>query len=448
MERLAGSQVATRDARWQGSLDLIAEMRRQPGITRAEAARRRGLSSGSATDIVSRLRRLALVDEVSAPSRPRGRPTSMLVPHPNGPLVLAIELRRNGWRSTYAAIDGEPVPLQSGALADQAPGRVVSRLARAVEGAQRRFGMRLRAASVAAAAVVQGSRVVQFDTLGWEDVDLAGIVPDDLPLLVGNDATLAGVAEARRGASSAAGTSLHLAVAVGIGGILVVDGVPVAGATGAGGEYGHLPFGDPSRQCHCGASGCWDLEVDGRELARLLGDAAPADPYRYTSDVLAAAAGGDDRAQAAVAQVASALGRGVAGLVNAHDAEVVTLGGLGPPLLAAAEEAFESSYLHGLMRFRRRSPPPVLPAAYTDDGPLRGAIELALDVVLSESGLSSWSAEQGPVPVRQLDGGRPPRPGTGSSPLARSDEHRSDARDGPPAGARPSRSRTAVGRGS
>ena len=407
MDALTRSQVATRDARWQGGLDLMAEMRRQPGITRAEAARRRGLSSGSATDIVSRLRRLAVVDEVTAPSGARGRPTSVLVPHPAGPVVLAIDLRRNGWRSAYAAIDGEPQPLQAGGLVNQEPGRAVARLAKVVERARQRFGTRLRAVSVAVAAVAQGSHVVQFDTFRWEDVDVAGIVPGGLPLLVGNDATLAGVAEARRGASRAARTSLHLSVLVGIGGVIVVDGVPVSGATGAGGEFGHLPFSDPSRQCHCGARGCWDLDVDGRAIARLLGDPAPTDPYRYLTHVLAAAAV-DDRAQAAVGHAASALGRGVAGLVNAHDPEVVTLGGLGPPLVATAEEAFQDSYTQGLMRFHRGSPPPILTAAYQDDGPLRGAIELALDLVLCESGLSSWSAEQGRAPAQELDQVREP----------------------------------------
>ena len=412
MEHPPGSAASTRDARWQGGLGLIGEMRRQPGITRAEAARRQGLSTGSATEIVSRLRRLSLVDEVPAPSGARGRPTSVLVPHPDGPVVLAIDLRHNGWESAYALLDGEPKPLASGAVAGQDPGRVVARLASAVAWARRRFGGRLRAVSVAVAATVRDSRVVQFDTFRWEDVDLAGIVTGGLPLLVGNDATLAGVAEARRGAAKATRTSLHLTVLVGVGGILVVDGAPVAGATGAAGEFGHLPFGDPSSECpSCGAKGCWDLQVDGRALARLLGDPAPPDPYRYTTEVIAAAEG-DDWARAAVAHVAGALGRGIAGLVNAYDPEVVTLGGLGPQLVGTAEEAFQNSYRQGLMRFRRGSPPPIIAAAYRQDGPLRGAIELGLDLVVCEAGLSAWSAEQGPGHRTTGSAGRVDRPRT------------------------------------
>lgn len=387
---------SAREPRWQGGLELIAELRRQPGITRAEAARRRALSSGSATDIVARLRDLALIDEIAAPTGKRGRPTRALAPHRDGPVVLAIDLRQNRWESAYADIDGTPQAMRSGSTATRPADQMIADLTTAVRHASRRFGRRLRAVSVAVAGTVQNGRIVHSAALGWESVDLGEIDVGGLPLLVGNDATLAGITEARRGAASDTRTSLHLTVEVGIGGILVVDGLPVDGATGAGGEFGHLPFGDPARPCPCGARGCWDIEVDGRALARQLGEPAPHDPYDYAHQVIAAASH-DARSRQAVAHVASALGRGVAGLVNAHDPEVVTLGGLGPLLLDAAEAAFERSYRLGLMRFRRQQPPPVVAAAYREEGPIRGAIEVALDLVLSEAGLNLWSSEQAPV---------------------------------------------------
>lgn len=371
----------------------MAEVRRQPGITRANAARRQGLSSGSAADIISRLRRLSLIDEMPAPTGMRGRPTHVLSAHSRGPVVLAIDIRRGGWHSAYAGIDGEPHRFPSGGPGNL-PDRVITGLGAAVAQARRRFGARLRAVSVSVAGTVQNGRVVHSAALGWRAVNLAEIAATGgLPLLIGNDATLAGIAEARTGAASAERTSLHLTVMTGIGGALVVDGEPLTGATGAGGEFGHLPFGDPGVPCSCGANGCWDMEVDGRGLARLLSDPAPDDPYRYANEVIAAAAS-CSRSQAAVAHAATSLARGVAGLVNAHDPQIVTLGGLGPSLVAAARQAFQDSYRQGLMSFRRDLPPPVVTAEYHEDGPLRGAIERALDIVLSEEGLASWSAKQ------------------------------------------------------
>ena len=66
------SRVAV--ARWQGALDLLRLVRREPGITRAAAAQALRLSSGSATEIAARLRDLRLLDERPAASGGRGRP--------------------------------------------------------------------------------------------------------------------------------------------------------------------------------------------------------------------------------------------------------------------------------------------------------------------------------------------------------------------------------------
>jgi predicted NBD/HSP70 family sugar kinase len=104
--------------------------------------------------------------------------------------------------------------------------------------------------------------------------------------------------------------------------------------------------------------------------------------------------GHDARASSAVGLVAGALGRGVAGLVNAHDPQVVTLGGLGGLLVAAAEAGFDDAYRAGLMRFRREAPPAVVPATYSQDGVPRGALAAGLDLILTEGGLDAWSAER------------------------------------------------------
>lgn len=378
-----------RTARWRSAAELLELVRREPGITRAAAAQRLRLSTGSATEITARLRDLCLLTEAPAPISGRGRPTSMLRPHPKGPVVVAIELRHEDWRCAVASVDAEPELLEAGRHESRDLDSVLTTLHEAVVRARQRFGHRVRAISVAVAGTVSVGHLVQSVTLGWEWADLTGIGGDPaMPLLVGNDATLAGVAEARTGRAANAHTALHLLVEVGIGGALIVGGHPVTGATGAGGEYGHIPFGDPSLRCPCGARGCWDLEVDGRALARHLGDPEPSDPRTYTRRVLERR---DPAAQEAVRRVVSALGSGVAGLINAHDPDLVTLGGLAVPLRAAAPATFDSAYNDGLMHFRRTQPPPVLDAQHGDDGALHGAIAVGLDHITSESALAAWA---------------------------------------------------------
>ncbi|MFG1876439.1 ROK family protein [Sphaerisporangium sp. NPDC049003] len=380
-----------RNARWRAAADVLAQVRREPGITRASVARRLNLSTGSATEITARLRDLRLLTETPAPVRGRGRPTTVLAPHPSGPLVLAAELRQEDWRCAVATLDGRVEHLQAGRHASRDPGPVLAELRQVLDRSRRWYGERVRAVSLAVAATFVDGHLVQASSLGWGPVDLTGLIAGSgLPLLVGNDATLAGVAEARTGSASGAATALHLLVEVGIGGALIVGGHPVTGAGGAGGEYGHIPFGDRRLRCPCGARGCWDLEVDGRALARHLGEPPPADPHTYMRDVLDRAPR-DAAARRAVAAVARALASGIAGLVNAHAPDVVTLGGFAGPLRAAAPAEFGEAYAEGLMTFRRAQPPPVLDAAHGDEGALRGAVAVGLDHVTSEAALASWA---------------------------------------------------------
>jgi hypothetical protein len=89
--------------------------------------------------------------------------------------------------------------------------------------------------------------------------------------------------------------------------------------------------------------------------------------------------------------MASSGGRGIAGLVNAFDPDIVTFGGLGRELLEVAGDHVYAAYLAGLMHFRLSAPPPLVPAHFGDDGPLVGATEEAFSAFITEGGLRSWS---------------------------------------------------------
>jgi predicted NBD/HSP70 family sugar kinase len=156
------------------------------------------------------------------------------------------------------------------------------------------------------------------------------------------------------------------------------------------GEFGHMPFGDPALRCRCGALGCWNTSLDGHGIARALGQPAPGDEVSYTRRILAAARAGQPAELAAMQAVARSLGRGTAGLVNAFDPDVVTIGGLGRDLLEVAGEHVTPAYHDGLMRFRA-SPPALLAARFGDDAPRTGAAEDAFAAVLTDDGLRAWT---------------------------------------------------------
>lgn len=380
--------------RWIGAAQLISVVRAEPGITRAAAAQRLGIGSGGAAELVARMREACLLDETPAPAQGRGRPTALLGPNADGPLVLAVDLRAADWRLALAGIDGRLDVVAQAGYAGQDLDAVLARLADAIRTVHRRNSKRLRVIAVSVAGTVSDDRLVQFTSKGWNDVDLsvlAAKIPQraEVSLLLGNDATLAGLSEARTGAARSAATALHLIVAQGVGGTLVVNGEPVAGAHGAAGEYGHIPFGDPGLECPCGARGCWDLTVDGRALARHRGDPPPADSVGYIHELLACER--DSKTRKAFDAVAASLGRGIGALVNLHDPNVVTVGGVGALIRAAAPGPFGEAYRDALMSFRKNSPPPVRDAEHGEDGPLHGAVALAVDHITTAAGLLEWA---------------------------------------------------------
>ncbi|MEU0489219.1 ROK family protein [Nocardiopsis sp. NPDC006139] len=385
--------------RWSTASELLRLVYAEPGITRTAACERLALASGAAAELIERLRAARLLAEHRAGRGGPGRPTTVLGAHPRGPLAAVVDLRAAGWRVLLGDLAGTVTEAAAGTYGDREPADFLPEVAGAVGAAARREHGRVGAVVAAVAGAVSGTRLLQFSTRGWHEADLGVLAGGTgVPLLVGNDATLGGIAEARGGAARGARAALHLLVAVGVGGALLVDGRPVTGARGAGGEYGHLPLGDPDLACPCGARGCWDLMVDGRALARHRGDPAPGDPFAYGREVLEAVRSGraPDRDRRAVERTARALGAGIAGLVNLHDPDAVTLAGLAPGLRAAAPDAFADAYRGGLMALHRADPPPVADAVHGSDGPVRGALALGFDEITGPAALARWSAHRTP----------------------------------------------------
>ncbi|MEV3936903.1 ROK family transcriptional regulator [Glycomyces sp. NPDC049804] len=373
-------------ARWSGALDLLHLVRSRPGVTRAEAAREMRVGSGTATEIAARLRALDLLAEAPAPPTGRGRPTTVLHAHPDGPLAAVVDVRYADWTVAIADLEGTLVESTTGRHASKRPDRVFADLREAAGNLADRYGGRVRAVSMSATGTVRRSGIVQSSVLGWRDVEVEPLLPG-VPQALGNDATLAGLAEARL--SHPGRSVLYLTIEVGIGGIFVDQGHAVTGATGAGGEFGHAPLGDPAVACPCGASGCWDVAVDGRAVARLKGEAEPDDPRAYLIEALV-----DPASRAAVEECAAVLGRGTAGLVNILDPELVCFGGLAPELRRAVPDVFGGAYRAGLMGFRRDDPPPVVPSVLGPNAPLLGAAEAAWDMILTEAGIAAWTEER------------------------------------------------------
>jgi len=368
-------------------------------LTRAELTRQLSLARGTATVLVRDLAGRRLIEELAGPvdatvQRARGRPTGVPSAHARGPVALAVDLRDDSFTVAAFELTGRCTVLDrqerdagsgTGMLTDVA-GRLRIR--------GRQFGDRVVGVGIAVPSPVRGSTMVQPTLTEWQDMDVTAALGPSLacgPVLAGNDATLAGLAEARRGVLRGVPVALHLHVATGIGGVLLVGGLPVTGAHGSAGEFGHMPLTGSDEACRCGSVGCWELDAGARGLLRAAGRPAAGDRMLQAEQVIAAART-DPHSSRALGLAARALGRGIGALVNAQDPAAVGLSGLAAEVFQADPNAVTAGYLSTLMRFRRASPPALLPSTLGDLGALTGASELVFDAFLTPRGLSAWPA--------------------------------------------------------
>jgi predicted NBD/HSP70 family sugar kinase len=376
--------TTTQPRHWRSAADALAVLRQEERLTRPELGRRLGLDSGPTSDLVKRLARAELISERPVPANGPGRPTTTLHAHPAGPIAVVLDLRHGDWRLGTCGIDGTVELVATGQHDDKTPGPLLTRLRANIHAAADSVGERFVGVGVAVPGSTVDDRLVDASLLGWRDVDLSALAPD-APLVAGNDATMAAVAEARLHPSR---TLLHVVVEIGVGGAFVVDGRPVASARGLHGEFGHLPFGRPEDRCPCGALGCWTVAFDTPEVAKRVGARVPPDPrgwlHRFFTHPSPSSVRDD---------LAANLGRGIAGLVNALDPDLVTLGGLAPDLRAAATENFTSAWQDGLMTLHRDRPPRITDARAGEDAPLIGAGLSVFDRVLDAEMLARWASE-------------------------------------------------------
>lgn len=160
----------------------------------------------------------------------------------------------------------------------------------------------------------------------WAGTPVAGHLSARLrlPVVVDNDGNAFALAQSRFGHARGHRDAVCVVVGTGIGGGLILGGRLRRGPHHLAGELGHLPT-DTDRRCSCGRVGHIEAVASGPAMLaryRACGGNAPDLPA-----MAAAAARGDRPAAAVLADGASSLGRALAGVMTAVDAEIVVVGG-------------------------------------------------------------------------------------------------------------------------
>jgi predicted NBD/HSP70 family sugar kinase len=240
------------------------------------------------------------------------------------------------------------------------------------------------------------SKVIYAANLGWNHVDLAGLIRDQAPdvgsVSVENDAKAAAQAELLWGKHQLSTTNMvFLLVGVGIGAGIAINGRILSGDSHAAGEVGHMTVVEGGEQCLCGNAGCWHLYVSEQALIRWFAEArkshSDSPAASALSDVVDAARAGDADALSAIKHWAQHLGVGIGDLICILDPEVVIVGGPITQIWDLVSETINQT-AEGRRPFSGQPKAAVIPTSLLDNPPLLGAAALSIRGIFADVTIS------------------------------------------------------------
>jgi predicted NBD/HSP70 family sugar kinase len=389
--RQRSSAVRPDDIRQHNLSLVLNHVHRDGALTRAELTQRLSLSRSTVGALVGDLAQLGLVEEVVPIGGARvGRPSHVVAPSAHGPYAVGVDIDIAHVTVAAVGLGGmivarEVIPTREA----ETPASLVAVLSDAIPRLQASLEQPARMCGVGIS--VPGT--VDLDTghvgvapnLHWVDVELGTMLhealPKDLPIVVGNDADLAVLAEHQRGNARDNDDVVFLMGRIGVGAGIIIGGVPVRGRDGHAGEIGHNVLDPNGPLCHCGKRGCIETFLGEAALLELAGRPLPRTDARVTRLFEDARAGVPD-AVSAIDSAAEPLGRAIANLLNTLNPERVLLGG-------SLGEVFDLSRAQvedAVARYTFSAPSPVslaLPAFGTDSA-LLGAAEVAFTALLAD----------------------------------------------------------------
>ena len=207
-----------------------------------------------------------------------------------------------------------------------------------------------------------------------------------LPSKAGNDANVAALGEAWKGAAAGAKNVILVTLGTGVGGGIIVDGKIVGGAHGAGGEIGHANVDHhETESCNCGNKGCLEqfasatgiVRMAKKELAASSENSVLRDMENISAKaVLDAFKENDPVAVATMEKVGEQLGGSLAMFACVTDPETIVIGGgvskAGQPLIDCIQKYYRE------YTFSSCKDTPIVIATLGNDAGIYGAAKMVL----------------------------------------------------------------------
>jgi predicted NBD/HSP70 family sugar kinase len=327
--------------RAQHSRLILNLLWKESEMSRADLARRTGLSRSTVSAIVNDLLDTGLVKEAHAGVSNGGRRPIILQFQDKSSFIVGIELGathiscvltdltcnvRASWSAPAPVRDDPPVALEKMTLGVRAVLEADGVQASQVLG----FG-------VAVPSPVNNKRPGELLPLivpKWDGYNVATHLEEEFkrPVFVDNDANLGALAELWWGTGSSAKDLAYIKVATGIGAGLIIDGRIFRGSGGIAGEIGHNSIDQNGPQCVCGLRGCLHTLIGTPALLERAKDEVRArgskrKPPASIDELVDAALAGEPACVEVLRYSANKLGVAIANMLNLLNPSTVVIGG-------------------------------------------------------------------------------------------------------------------------
>lgn len=303
-------------------------------ISRAEVARRTGLSRSTVSNIIDELFGTGLLRDAGAGQSIGGKPPKMMAFHDDIYGIVGVDLGATHLGVALTNLRGRMVQHRQvdHDVRNDPKGTITKllELIREVVQARPRGMSRVIGIGVAVPAPIDPSHPNTFSPRvlpKWRDVRLAEVLEAEfqVPVLADNDANLGALAEHWWGAGRDGHDLAYLKVATGIGCGLVLGGSIYRGARFLAGEIGHVSVDPNGPICSCGQRGCLVTFVG--TPAVLAQAASKGSVYLDFPALVAGADDGDEAAAEVIAEAANHLSIAIWNLVNVVNPATVVIGG-------------------------------------------------------------------------------------------------------------------------
>ncbi|MDR7302873.1 ROK family protein [Haloactinomyces albus] len=370
---------------------LLRHLHLQGPTSRAELGEVTGLTRSAIADLVGELttRGLVLEEGAGQPHTQRGRPPLIVSPRDESAYVLAVVVDVDTIGIGRVGLGGtilEEAETQHEHVSGD-PTRSLDQLTGLVQEWLESTETSPVAIGVAVPGIVRArdGLIARAPNLGWRNLSLGDELRHrtglSLPIVIGNEAGLAALAEHRRGAGREYSDLVYVSAGVGLGGGIITGDRLLTGHTGYGGEVGHMITHPGGRYCHCGGRGCWETEVGADALLRHAGVHDPADRHAALDALFVGADQAETPALEAFRALCTPVATGLANLINIFEPERIILGGLLRSLIRHAGDELRTALddLRGLPELDVD----LQPAQLGEHGRLLGAAEAAVNSFLA-----------------------------------------------------------------